>query len=175
MQIRQSTADDAPTIHALHTAAFRVHNPDVTGEMPEAKLVTELTADGDLLPALSLVAVRDGEVIGHACSSPGRIGDDPNSAIGFGPLGVHPGQQRSGAGSALVHATIGAANALGYGLIILLGDPGYYSRFGFVLAETLDITPPVPEWAQYFQALPLAAYDRAIRGAFRYAAAFDRL
>ncbi|WP_406638037.1 GNAT family N-acetyltransferase [Amycolatopsis sp. WGS_07] len=175
MQIRQSTADDAPAIHAVHTAAFRPHNPNVTGEIPEAKLVTELTADGDLLPALSFVAVQDGEIIGHACSSPGRLGDDPNAAIGFGPLGVHPDHQRSGSGSALVHATIGAANALGYGLIVLLGDPGYYSRFGFVLAETLDITPPVPEWTPHFQALRLAAYDPVNRGAFRYAAAFDRL
>lgn len=175
MQIRQSTAADAPAIHAVHTAAFRVHNPNVTGEMPEAKLVTELTADGDLLPALSLVAVRDGEVIGHACSSPGRLGDDPNSAIGFGPLGVHPDRHRGGAGSALVHATIGAANALGYRLIVLLGDPGYYSRFGFVMAEKLGVTPPVPEWAPHFQALPLAAYTPENRGAFRYAAAFDRL
>ncbi|MFE3176744.1 GNAT family N-acetyltransferase [Amycolatopsis sp. NPDC059090] len=175
MQIRQSTADDAPAIHAVHTAAFRAHNKDVTGEIPEAKLVTELTTDGDLLPALSFVAHRDGELIGHACSSPGHLGDDPESAIGFGPLGVLPDHQRSGAGSALVHATIGAANALGYGLIILLGDPGYYSRFGFVLAETLGITPPVPEWAPHFQALRLAAYAPENRGAFRYAAAFDRL
>lgn len=175
MLIRQSTADDAPAIHAVHTAAFRVHNPGVTGEMPEAKLVTELTTDGDLLPALSFVALQDGEVIGHACSSPGRLDDDPESAIGFGPLGVLPGQQRSGAGSALVHATIGAANALGYSLIVLLGDPGYYSRFGFVLADTLGITPPVAEWAPHFQALPLAAYHAANRGAFRYAAAFKDL
>lgn len=175
MQIRQSAAADASAIHAVHTAAFRARNPGVTGEMPEAKLVTELIADGDLLPALSFVALLDGEVIGHSCCSPSRLGEDPESALGFGPLGVLPDQQRGGAGSALVHATIGAANALGYGLIVLLGDPGYYSRFGFVLAEKLGITPPVAEWAPHFQALPLAAYHPENRGPFRYAAAFDRL
>ncbi|WP_020665029.1 GNAT family N-acetyltransferase [Amycolatopsis benzoatilytica] len=175
MLIRQATADDAAAVHAVHTAAFQAQNAGVTGEIPEARLVTELTADGDLLPALSLVAVLDGEIIGHACSSPAQLGDDPDVAIGFGPLGVLPGRQRGGAGSALMYATVGAANALGYGLIVLLGDPGYYSRFGFVLADTLGITPPVAEWAPYFQALPLANYAKENRGAFRYSAAFERL
>jgi putative acetyltransferase len=151
------------------------HNPGVTGEMPEAKLVGGLQADGDLLPELSLVAVREGRVIGHACSSPGRIGDDAKSAIGFGPLGVLPEYQRTGAGSALMHATVGAANALGLSLVVLLGSPEYYSRFGFVLAGTLGITPPVAEWAPHFQALPLGAYRPENRGEFRYAPAFDRL
>ena len=175
MLIRQSTADDAPAIHTVHTAAFRARNSGVIGEVPEAKLVTELTADGALLPALSLVALREDEIVGHACASPARLGDDADAAIGFGPLGVLPDHQRSGAGSALVHATVGAANALGYGLIVLLGDPGYYSRFGFVLADTLGITPPVAEWAPHFQALPLANYAKENRGAFRYSAAFERL
>jgi len=175
MLIRQSTSDDAAAIHAVHTAAFQAQNAGVTGEIPEAKLVTELSADGDLLPALSLVAVHEGEIVGHACASPSRLGDDPDAAIGFGPLGVLPEHQRRGTGSALVHATVGAANALGYGLIVLLGDPGYYRRFGFVLADTLGITPPVEEWAPHFQALPLANYHRENRGAFRYSAAFDRL
>jgi putative acetyltransferase len=173
--IRQSTVDDATDIHAVHTAAFRVHNPGVTGEMPEAKLVGELTADGDLIPALSLVAVLDGKIIGHACASPGKLGDDANASIGFGPLGVLPEHQRSGAGSALMHATIGAANALGYGLIVLLGDPGYYSRFGYELAEKHGVTPPVAEWAPHFQVLPLAAYRPEQRGEFRYSPAFERL
>ncbi|MBB4688596.1 GNAT family N-acetyltransferase [Amycolatopsis jiangsuensis] len=175
MLIRQATADDAPMIHVLHNAAFAPHNPGVTGEMPEARLVEGLRGDGDLIPALSLVAVRDGEVIGHACASPARLGDDPASAVGFGPLGVLPAHQRSGAGSALVHATVGAANALGRSLVVLLGSPAYYARFGFVLAETLGITPPVADWAPHFQALPLAAYTPGDRGAFRYAPAFDRL
>ncbi|MFF0145296.1 GNAT family N-acetyltransferase [Amycolatopsis sulphurea] len=175
MLIRSAAVDDAAAIHALHNAAFTPHNPGVTGELPEARLVDELRADGDLLPELSLVAVREGQVIGHACSSPGRIGDDAKSAIGFGPLGVLPEHQRTGAGAALVHATVGAANALGYQLVMLLGSPEYYSRFGFVLAGTLGITPPVAEWAPYFQALPLAAYRPENHGAFRYAPAFDRL
>ncbi|GAA3572664.1 N-acetyltransferase [Amycolatopsis ultiminotia] len=175
MLIRQADDADAPAIHALHTAAFRPHNPDVSGELPEARLVDELRGDGDLIPALSLVAVRAGQIVGHSCASPARLGDDPESAIGFGPLGVLPDRQRSGVGSALVHATVGAANALGKSLVVLLGNPAYYSRFGFVLAGTLGITPPVPDWAPHFQALPLAAYTQRNRGEFRYSPAFDRL
>lgn len=121
------------------------------------------------------VAELDGEVVGHACASPARLVDDPDSAVGFGPLGVLPAHQRAGVGSALVHATVGAANALGYGLIVLLGSPAYYRRFGFVPASGLGITPPVAEWTPHFQARPLAAHTADSRGAFRYAPAFDRL
>ncbi|MFI5608808.1 GNAT family N-acetyltransferase [Amycolatopsis sp. NPDC051903] len=172
MLIRQATPRDEPAIRAVHTAAFAQDGLDV---VPEAVLVDGLRTDGDLLPALSLVATVDGAVGGHACSSPATLGDDPKSALGFGPLGVLPSNQREGIGSALVHATIGAANALGYGVLVLLGNPAYYTRFGFVLAEELGITPPVAGWAPHFQARTLAAYTPENRGAFRYAPAFDRL
>ena len=124
---------------------------------------------------MSRIAEHNGEVAGHACSSPALLGDDPKSALGFGPLGVLPEVQRRGAGSALVHATLAAADALGFALVVLLGDPGYYRRFEFVPAERLGITPPVPEWAQHFQARTLTAYKPENRGAFRYAPAFERL
>ncbi|SEO59105.1 GNAT family N-acetyltransferase [Amycolatopsis saalfeldensis] len=175
MFIRQAIEADAAAIHAVHTAAFRDQNPAGTAEIPEARLVGELRADGDLIPALSLVAERDGEVIGHACSSAARVAEDTGAAVGFGPLGVLPELQRSGAGSALVHATLGAANALGFAAVVLLGDPKYYSRFGFVLASTLGITPPVPDWAPHFQARALTAYTPSIHGPFRYSPAFERL
>ena len=94
MFIRQATDADTAAIHALHTAAFRRHNAAGTAEIPEARLVGELRADGDLIPALSLVAERGGEVIGHACSSPGRVAGNAGAAVGFGPLGVLPEFQR---------------------------------------------------------------------------------
>ncbi|HWD04022.1 MAG TPA: N-acetyltransferase [Amycolatopsis sp.] len=172
MLIRQAHSRDDDAVRAIHTAAFAKPGLSV---VPEAVLVDNLRADGDLLPALSLVAELDGEVVGHACASPARLVDDPDSAVGFGPLGVLPAHQRAGVGSALVHATVGAANALGYGLIVLLGSPAYYRRFGFVPASGLGITPPVAEWTPHFQARPLAAHTADSRGAFRYAPAFDRL
>ncbi|MEV8611865.1 N-acetyltransferase [Amycolatopsis sp. NPDC051373] len=172
MLIRQAVRGDETAIRAVHMAAFA--QPGLT-TVPEAVLVDGLRADEDLIPALSLVAEHNGEVAGHACSSPALLGDDSKSALGFGPLGVLPEFQRRGAGSALVHATLEAADALGFALVVLLGDPGYYRRFSFVPAEQLGITPPEPEWAPHFQARTLSAHKPENCGAFQYAPAFERL
>ncbi|OXM52139.1 GNAT family N-acetyltransferase [Amycolatopsis alba] len=171
MLIRQEIPADIEAIHAVHLAAFAKHSVPVV----EAKLVDELRADGDLIGALSIVAERDGKVVGHVCCSPSRLGSDEKSTVGLGPLGVLPEHHATGVGSALVHAVLGAADALGYGAVVLLGDPNYYSRFGFVLAERHGITPPVADWAPHFQVRTLRAYTPELQGEFRYSPAFDRL
>ncbi|WP_329055510.1 N-acetyltransferase [Amycolatopsis sp. NBC_01488] len=172
MLIRRETPADRTAIHAIHRDDFR-REPGVTPV--EAPLVDELRADGDLLDALSLVAVRDGEVVGHVCCSRARVGEDTTSAVGLGPLGVLPGHQATGVGSALVHAVLGAADALGYGLVVLLGNPAYYARFGFVTASTLSIAAPDPAWGKNFQARTLTGYQPTQAGAFEYAPAFSRI
>jgi len=95
--------------------------------------------------------------------------------LAIGPLSVHPDHQGRGVGKALMHAVLGAADALDEPIVVLLGSPGYYSRFGFRLAEEYGITPPVPEWRQHFQARTLTAFTPAIRGPFKYAEPFDRV
>ncbi|MFB9682928.1 GNAT family N-acetyltransferase [Amycolatopsis plumensis] len=172
MLIRRETPADRAAIHALHSEAFRRE----AGVTPvEAPLVDELRADGDLLAPLSLVAVRDGVVVGHVCCSRARLGGDPAAAVGLGPLGVLPAHQASGVGSALMHAVLGAADALGHGLVVLLGNPAYYTRFGFGTASDLAITAPDPQWGRHFQARTLAAYEPTQAGAFEYAPAFSRI
>jgi putative acetyltransferase len=172
MLIRRETPADQAAIHTVHSEAFR-REPGVTPV--EAPLVDELRADGDLVDALSLVAVRDGEIAGHVCCSRARVGDDTTSAVGLGPLGVLPAHQAARVGSALVHAVLGAADALGYGLVVLLGSPDYYARFGFVTASTLLITAPDPVWSKHFQARTLTGYKPTQAGAFEYAPAFSRI
>ncbi|MDS0137326.1 MULTISPECIES: N-acetyltransferase [unclassified Amycolatopsis] len=172
MLIRRATLADQAAIHAVHSEAFR-REPAVTPV--EAPLVDELRADGDLIDALSLVAIRDNTVVGHVCCSRARLGDDTEAAVGLGPLGVLPAHQAAGVGSALVHAVVGAADALGHGLVVLLGNPAYYSRFGFVTASDLSITAPDPQWGEHFQARTLAAYEPTQAGAFEYAPAFSRI
>lgn len=94
---------------------------------------------------------------------------------GPGPLSVRPDSQGRGVGGALMNAVLGAADALGEPLVALLGDPGYYWRFGFRASSECGITPPVPEWGRYFQVRTLAGYDGALRGTFRYPEPFDRV
>ena len=75
------------------------------------------------------MAVVDDEVVGHVGVSEADIAGRPVPAIG--PLGVLPAHQRAGVGSALVHAVVGAAEATGRRVLVLLGSPAYYARFGF--------------------------------------------
>src|SRR5882672_5269149 len=109
--IRRETEHDTDIIRAITTAAFASRRPP--GQtVPEARLIDELRAGPAWLPALSLVAVTPaGEVIGHVLGSRGHVGQDPVLAVG--PLAVRPDRQRHGAGSALMHAILGAADALG--------------------------------------------------------------
>ncbi|UJW35245.1 N-acetyltransferase [Saccharothrix sp. AJ9571] len=173
MLIRRETEADAAAIRVVHDAAFA--KPDAPGaETVESRLVGELRADGDLLPALSLVAEIDGRVAGHVCCSHARIESTPGP-VGLGPLGVLPEFQSAGVGSALMHAVIAAADALEIPVVVLLGSPGYYSRFGFVLAAEHGITPSTPDWVPHFQVRPLTAYSAEFTGAFHYAPAFDRI
>jgi putative acetyltransferase len=122
------------------------------------------------VPALSLVAVRNGELVGHVVCSRATVGD--HAAVGLGPIGVLPAHQRQGVGAALMHAVLAAADALELPLVGLLGSTEYYPRFGFVPATQLGIEPPDPTWGEHFQVRTLTAYRAGIVGRFRYAPAF---
>ncbi|MER7459255.1 N-acetyltransferase [Micromonospora sp. NPDC126480] len=173
MLIRRETPADVAAIHAVHAAAFA--DPERADAGPvEAGLVDALRADAGWLPALSLVAEVDGQVVGHVVATRARVGGEP-VAVGLGPLGVLPAWQRRGVGSALMHAVLGGADALDVPLAVLLGHLDYYPRFGFRPAVALGVTPPVPAWGAHFQARPLAAWHEGIRGEFAYAKPFADL
>ena len=186
--IRREGETDAEAIRAVTAAAFA--RPGALGQAPsaqappgqaplgqappEVRLVDELRASGAWIPALSLVAIGPGgDVTGHVLCTRGYVADVPMLALG--PLGVRPDRQRAGVGSALMHAVLGAGDALGEPLVALLGDPGYYARFGFRLGREYQITPPVASWQPHFQVRLLTAYRPSVRGMFRYAEPFDRL
>ena len=117
--LRAETPADRQAIHALNLAAF--------GGAGEAELVDALRRDGDL--NLSLVASQGGTVLGHLALSPISA---PFPALALAPVAVHPALHGRGIGSALIRAAIAARP--GYSLI-LLGDPAYYSRFGFAVVD----------------------------------------
>jgi putative acetyltransferase len=170
MFIRRELPEDIDPIRVVTASAFD-GRPYSNGT--EARLVDELRADTGWLPALSLVAVVDGRVVGHLCCTRATVADTP--ALGLGPVSVEPSRQRTGVGSALVHAVLGAADALDEPVVVLLGDPGYYHRFGFVLAGQYGITPPDLQWAEHFQARALTSYRPDITGPFTYAEPFTRV
>jgi len=169
--VRRETAGDAEAIRAVTAAAFARPGEDFPGEAP---LVDWLRASPAWIPELSHVAVDPGgDVVGHVVCTRGTVSHAP--ALALGPLSVRPDWQRQGVGTALMHAVLGAADALDEPLVALLGSTTYYPRFGFRLASEYGITPQHPVWAEHFQVRTLTAYDPAVRGEFAYPEPFDRL
>jgi putative acetyltransferase len=163
--VRRERPDDVTAVAAVHRAAF-------PGEEPvEVGLLDALRADAAWLPHFSLVAVVDGALVGHVVATRATVQRAP--ALGVGPLGVLPAAQGHGAGTALMYALLGAAQAREESLVGLLGEPRFYGRFGFVPAADVGVVAPDPAWGGYFQALPLDA--RSPRGVFTYAAPFAEL
>jgi len=121
MGIRDERPADRPGIHLLLDQAF----PDE----PIGQLVDALRQDGDLV--ISLVAERDGDLIGHIGSSPVAIAPCLARVLQLAPLAVAEPARCQGIGAALVWAAIERCRALGIDAVLVLGDPAYYRRFGF--------------------------------------------
>jgi len=169
--VRRETPGDAAAIRAVTAAAFARPGEGIAGEAP---LVDWLRASAAWIPELSLVAVDPGgDVVGHVVCTRGNVGSAP--ALALGPLSVRPDWQRRGAGKALMHAVLGAADARSEPLVALLGSTEYYAKFGFRPAGGYEITPAHPEWKEHFQVRALTAYDPSVRGEFVYPEPFDRL
>ncbi len=144
------------------------------GRPDEALLVERILASDRAVPELSLVAEEGGEVVGHVLFSHVDVLTDHGArqVLALAPLAIRPDRQRQGIGTALTEAGLAAAGKLNEPLVVVLGHRDYYPRFGFVPSDELGITPP-PDYPQSdFFALPLPAYDPAIRGQVVYPPAF---
>ncbi|WP_137145274.1 GNAT family N-acetyltransferase [Mycolicibacterium sp. CR10] len=140
MIIRDERESDVTAVRALTEAAFA----DVPqSRQTEAAVIDALRAAGAL--TLSLVAVDDAdEVVGHVAVSPVLIDGHALGWYGGGPLSVRPDRHRSGIGTALVRAAFERCREIGARGCVVVGDPAYYGRFGFVSgAESLSM-PGVP-------------------------------
>ena len=141
MNIRHDRAEDIDAIRRLLIAAF--------GVPAEAKLVDGLREDGDL--ALALVAEDAGDVVGYVAFSPLK---SPARALALAPVAVSPSRQRQGIGSALIQEALRRARDLGCDIIFVVGEPAYYSRFGFAAEAALDFDSAYA--GPYFMALCLS-------------------
>lgn len=159
MKIRNETAEDAPAIRRLHQSAF---------ETPaEADLVDALRADGDAV--LSLVATGQDALIGHVMFS--RL-SAPLPSLALAPVAVDRDHRAQGVAGALINEGLAQARAAGERAVFVLGDPEYYSRFGFdaAAARGFECVYAGP----YLMALFLSEAD-VRTGALTYPAAFSRL
>lgn len=173
VEVRPEEPADAAAVQQVIAAAF----PAVDGIVVEVGLNDELRRDPAWIDGLSLVAVRDGRVIGQVTSSYGTLTDGAGGTrrlVGIGPVAVRPEDQGGGVGRALLTAVIDRARAAGEAALVLLGDPAFYGRFGFRPAAEIGVAAPDPGWGEHFQALVLGT-DRSLAGRFAYAAPFGRL
>ena len=163
IEIRDETAADVAAIEAVTIAAF-LHAPHTSHT--EQFIVDALRKAGQL--TVSLVANVDGAVVGHVAISPVSISDGAAGWYGLGPISVAPEYQRRGIGSRLMREALRALREHGASGCVLLGEPGYYSRFGFRVDPNLSL-PGVPP--EYFQAISFGASHT--RGIVSYHSAFN--
>ena len=164
MRVRPEQPADIPAITAVTISAFALaehagHNEHI--------IVDALRRSRQL--ALSLVAEDDnGVVIGHVAVSPVSISDGTRDWHGLGPISVVPARQGRGVGTMLMHAALKALRQLDAAGCVVVGDPRYYSRFGFRPEPTL-VYPGLP--AEYFQAITIAGV--VPRGTVEYHESFS--
>ncbi len=161
--IGPETPGDAESIHRLNTTAFE-------GRTEEADLVDALRESGELL--VSLVARSDSQVIGHIAFSRLVVetADGPVGGVALAPLGVRPDFQDSGVGTDLVNAGLKALGDRAEQVVLVVGNPAYYSRFGFSCAAGKRY--PSRHSGPHFMALVLGDPATAPIGPVRYPEVF---
>jgi len=166
--VRAETATDYAAVRRVNELAF--DGP------AEALLVDKLRPVAD--PQISLVAVREDKVVGHIFFSPVsvEINDSSSLALALGPLAILPEQQRQGLGSQLVRAGLHECQRIGCNVVVVVGHPEYYPRFGFLPAKQkkLSCEFPVPE--DVFMVAELRPQALAgFRGLVRYRPEFSEV
>lgn len=164
-RVRAERDGDAPDIRRVHESAF--------GRRQEADLVDALRGTAAWLPGLSLVAEEDGRVVGHVLFSRATL-DGGAPVLALAPVAVLPSLQRRRVGSLLLEEGLQRAAETDVGLVVVLGDPEFYSRFGFETAREFGVLSPVPVPDEDWQALRLPSW-RPVSGTVVYPPAFRRL
>lgn len=161
MEIRRERTEDVDVIRAVTTAAFRgaPHSSQT-----EAAIIDALRKAGAL--TISLVAVYDA-LVGHIAFSAVRINGEANHWYGLGPVSVLPDRQGKGIGQALIRTGLDCLRGMNAQGCVVLGNPAYYRRFGFVSDPDLRYGSAQPG---HFQRLAFS--DAVPKGEVSYHAGF---
>lgn len=130
MLIRDEQPGDIDAIRTLVSSAFATD--------AEARLIEKLRAANRL--TISLAAVSSSRIIGHIAFSPVAAAIGASSiGLGLAPLSVVETERRRGVGAALVQAGLDRCRETEIPFVVVLGEPGYYERFGFRAAEAFGL------------------------------------
>ena len=138
-------------IHEVNTLAFVQEN--------EARLVENIRKSCSFNAQLSLAAVTEGRVVGHILFSPITIETIKRSlpALTLAPMAVHPEFQNQGIGSKRVREGLERCRNLGHQIVVVVGHPEYYPRFGFTPARVKGLEAPFPVPDEEFMVFELVS------------------
>lgn len=167
--IQAEQSEDIQAIHSVNRLAF--------GQADEALLVRRIRESSEFIPELSLVAVKNSRLVGHILFSRIHIQTPRGNvaALSLAPMAVLPEFQNQGIGSDLVREGLKKSRELGHKIVVVIGHPWFYPRFGFVPARKkgLDLDFPVPDEAfMVCERTPRALDGNA--GKVVYPPAFDK-
>ena len=163
VNVRPEQATDYEEVFRINQKAF--------GRDNEARLVEALRRLPGFIPELSLVAEEGRRLLGHILFSPVVIEtiSGERAALALAPMAVLPEVQNRGIGSTLVRSGLKACRRLGHNLVIVLGHPEYYPRFGFTSARAMGIEAPFPVRDEVWMAIELEpGAAEGLQGRLRY-------
>lgn len=167
IQIRQEQQEDHQQIRKLVKEAF-THAEHSDGD--EHNLIERIRHSSDYIPELSLVAVSGDIVLGHIMFSKISVGQ--SDAIALAPLAVRADWHRKGIGKLLVTAGHRQAREMGYYCSVVLGNPGYYSKFSYEKASNHGIIAPFEVPDDYYMVCKLDKNCDIPKGCVKYSDAF---
>ena len=167
MNIRKEKIEDYDSIYAVVKTAF---GSAEHADGNEQDFVTALRKGTNYIPELALVAEEKGKIIGHIMFTRAKI--RKTNILALAPLSVLPDFQRKGVGTALIMEGHKIAKDLGYGYSVVLGSEAYYSRVGYVPADTLGILPPFEVPRENFMAYKINSNFPDVNGTIEYAKEF---
>jgi len=165
--VRTETPGDHDAVRELNRRAF--------GQEDEAELVDRLREEG--YARLSLVAVSDGRVVGHILFSdlPIQTRDGPVPALSLAPMAVLPEHQRRGIGSELVCEGLRRCQERGHRIVLVVGHPEFYPRFGFSHELTRAIDSPFSGQAAFMATELVPRALQGVRGRIQFPPPFEPL
>lgn len=170
MRIRPERSTDFAAIRNVGEASF--------GRSAEANLIEALRGVAGFDPSLALVAEESDRVVGHILFSPILI-ESPlisSPALALAPLCVHPEFQNRGLGSGLVLEGLRECRLRRHGIVVVVGEPVYYERFGFQRASLFGVRPPFEVPDEAFMVVELAPDAlHGVNGTVRYSAPFEKV
>ena len=167
LTIRTEQPSDYEKVHQIIIEAFKnAEHSDGT----EQELVKKLRQSPSFIPGLSLVAIKDNEIVGHILFTKAYVNNA--EVLALAPLSVLPEYQNQGIGLSLIKHGHEAASSLGFKFSIVLGHSQYYPKAGYVPASHYSICAPFPVADENFMAICLDNEPCLLNGTVKYDDAF---